>query len=123
MLADWAVTITDVTNSSALVSWPEPPSSFRGGATVDRYLLIGGKVPTEIFHPTWILVSQRTHLVKDLSARTNYSGKVVAILKNGKRGSTDWKSFQTKEGGKLLNISQKFNKIYMLIQFINDLVV
>ena len=102
VLGDWAVTITNVTNSSALVSWSPPPSSFVGGATVERYLLIGDQASREIYHPTWLSASQSTHLVENLLARTNYTGIIVAILSNGKRGSTDWKSFQTKEGSEWL---------------------
>ena len=102
MLGDWEVTITNVTNSSALVSWPQPPSSFAGGATVEGYLLIGDQASREIYHPTWLSASQSAHLVENLLARTNYTGKIVVILSNGTRGSTDWKSFQTKEGSEWL---------------------
>ena len=102
VLDDWAVTITNLTNSSALVSWPPPPISFVGGAAVERYLLIVDRDSKEIYHSIWLSASQSTHLVKNLLVRTNYTGKIVAILSNGKRGSTDWKSFQTKEGSEWL---------------------
>ena len=92
---------------SAILSWPVPPSNFLGGATVDRYLLLGGKVPTQIFHMIW-LHSERNHLIDNLDALTNYTGKIIAILSDGRRGSTDWIGFKTKEGSKCLMFSPNF---------------
>ena len=90
----------NVSNSSAVISWPEPPSSFLNGSTVEKYLLIGGKDPTQIFNPVWLPAEPRQYDLTRLQARTNYIGKIIAVLSDGRRGSTDWIRFQTKEGSK-----------------------
>jgi len=81
------------------MTWPEPPSSFLSGSTVQKYLLIGGEDPSKILSLVW-LPAEREHNFTDLRARTNYTGKLIAILSDGRRGCTHWIRFQTKEGSK-----------------------
>lgn len=98
------------------MTWPEPPSSFLSGSSVDKYLLIGGKVPTKIFTLTWLPLPEREKYIDGLLARTNYTGKIIAILRDGRRGSTDWISFQTKEGSKLRSFFLKCYHISMSLR-------
>ncbi|XP_068682562.1 uncharacterized protein [Montipora foliosa] len=97
-LHSWIGVHFNVTNVSALMTWSEPPSSFLNGSTVAKYLLIEGKHPTKIFHFIPLPHSGRQTLLEGLEALTNYTGRIIAILIDGRRGSTDWLRFQTKEG-------------------------
>ena len=107
-LHSWIGVHFNVTNVSALMTWSEPPSSFLNGSTVAKYLLIEGKHPTKIFHFIPLPHSGRQTLLEGLEAFTNYTGRIIAILIDGRRGSTDWLRFQTKEGS-------KFGKFFYLI--------
>ena len=82
------------------MNWPEPPSSFVRGDNVDNYMLIVGKPPTKIFYVMLLPHSGRKFLISGLEALSNYTGKIIAVLNDGRRGSTDWVGFQTKEGSK-----------------------
>ena len=82
------------------MTWPEPPSSFLHGHNVDNYVLIVGKYPTEIFYTMPLPHSGREFVITGLEALSNYTGKIIAVLNDGRRGSTDWVGFQTKEGSK-----------------------
>ena len=94
----------NVTNVSALLTWSDPPSSFLSGSTVEKYLLIEGKHPTKVFHFIPLPHSGRQMLLEGLEAFTNYTGRIIAILSDGRRGSTYWLGFQTKEGSKFRRI-------------------
>lgn len=82
------------------MTWAEPPSSFLKGASVEHYILIGGKHPTKIFYVMPLPHSGREFLITGLEALSNYTGKVIVVLNDGRRGSTDWIGFKTKEGSK-----------------------
>ena len=82
------------------MTWPEPPRSFLRGASVKNYLLIGGKKYTKIFSVMPLPHSGREFLITGLEAFSNYTGKIIAVLSDGRRGSTDWIGLQTKDGSK-----------------------
>ena len=89
-----------VTNTSIKISWPTPPGSFLGGSTVDNYQVIMGPHPGKIFKADLVPVEIRNLTASWLEPLKNYTYKVIAILKDGKRGSISWKRFQTTEGSK-----------------------
>ncbi|XP_067024678.1 uncharacterized protein [Acropora muricata] len=94
----WTGVHFNATNWTALMTWPEPPSGFVRFDNVDNYMLIVGKPPTKIFYVMLLPYSGREFLISGLEALSNYSGKIIAVLNDGRRGSTDWVGFQTKEG-------------------------
>ncbi|XP_074632006.1 uncharacterized protein LOC141890434 isoform X2 [Acropora palmata] len=94
----WTGVHFNATNWTALMTWPELPSSFVRGDNVDNYVLIVGKPPTKIFYVMPLPHSGREFLISGLEALTNYTCKIIAVLKDGRRRSTDWVGFQTKEG-------------------------
>ena len=82
------------------MTWPEPPSSFLNGDKVDNYVLIVAKYPTKIFYTMPLPHSVREFVITGLDALSNYTGKIIAVFNDGRRGSTDWVGFQTNEGSK-----------------------
>ena len=111
----WTGVHFNATNWTALMTWPEPPSSFVRGDNVDNYVLIVGKPPTKIFYVMPLPHSGREFLISGLEALTNYTCKIIAVLKDGRRRSTDWVGFQTKEGS-------KFTVCFSFIIVINEAV-
>ena len=63
-------------------------------------MLICGKKTTKIFYVMPLPHSGREFLITGLEAFSNYTGKIIAVLNDGRRGSTDWIGFETKEGSK-----------------------
>ncbi|XP_015769308.1 PREDICTED: uncharacterized protein LOC107347850 [Acropora digitifera] len=94
----WTGVHFNVTNWTALITWPEPPNSFLRNATVEKYELISGKETTKIFYVMSFPQSGREFLFTGLRPLSNYTGKIIAVLSDGRRGSTDWIGFRTKEG-------------------------
>ena len=82
------------------MTWPEPPRSFLRGVNVNNYVLIVGKPPTKIFYVMPLPHSGREFLISGLEALSSYTGKLIAVLNDGRRVSTDWVGFRTKEGSK-----------------------
>ena len=96
----WTGVPFNVTNWTALITWPEPPNSFLRNATVEKYELISGKETTKIFYVKSFPQSGREFLITGLRPLSNYTGKIIAELSDGRRGSTHWIGFRTKEGSK-----------------------
>lgn len=100
VVSTWTdVLVLNVSNSSALLKW-QPPTDFLQGATVEKYLLIGGIDPTNILHLFWFNAEEREYNITNLEANTNYTGKLIVILSDKRRGSTSWIPFKTEEGSK-----------------------
>ena len=96
----WTGVHFNATNWTALMTWPEPPRSFLRGVNVNNYVLIVGKPPTKIFYVMPLPHSGREFLISGLEALSSYTGKLIAVLHDGRRLSTVWVGFQTKEGSK-----------------------
>ena len=96
----WTGVHFNVTNWTALTTWPEPPNSFLRNATVEKYELIRGKETTKIFYVMSFPQSRREFLITGLRPLSNYTVKIIAALSDERRGSTDWIGFRTKEGSK-----------------------
>ena len=85
---------------SCTLSWPEPPGSFVGASSVEKYLVIYGGPWGKIHGTQMLTAGERQTTIEWLDPLKNYTVKVVAVLLDGSRGSIDWKEFQTTEGGK-----------------------
>lgn len=89
-----------VTNVSITLSWSSPPAIFLGSSAVETYLIIYGWPNRKLFGTLWLPAQEQNATIDWLDPLTNYTIKVVAILKDGKRGSIRWQDFKTTEGGK-----------------------
>ena len=87
------------------VSWPEPPNSFLGASSVEQYLILVGEIPGKILVPRWVSTEERKLRYEWVLPVTNYTLTVIAVLKDGRRGSMNWKHFKTTEGGKRVCLS------------------
>ena len=84
---------------------------------MEKYELISGKETTKIFYVMSFPQSRREFLITGLKPLSNYTGKIIAELSDGRRGSTHWIGFRTKEGGKFelfLTSSSHFEALILL---------
>ncbi|XP_022800806.1 uncharacterized protein LOC111338572 [Stylophora pistillata] len=80
------------------VSWPEPPSSFISSSSVDYYQVLVGGWSDRIYVPQNVAAEEKTLKYEWLFPLRNYTLKVITVLKDGRRGCTDWIKFRTTEG-------------------------
>ena len=102
-----------VGNTYVTVSWPEPPSSFISSSSVDYYQVLVGGWSDRIYVPQNVAAEEKTLKYEWLFPLRNYTLKVITVLKDGRRGCTDWIKFRTTEGGKE---SLRFSRIIICFE-------
>ena len=109
----------DVGETFVIVSWPEPPGSFISLSSIDYYQVLVGGWSDRIYVPQIVTAEEKTLKYEWLFPSTNYTLKVITVLKDGRRGCTDWIKFRT-TGGKANLCFSKITFVYVNLSLHDD---